>query len=367
MNDIQKDLIYLLFCGVNGFTPEMMRVQSMDLEKLYRLAASHSVRAAVCIALKSADVEDKPFDQAYKKAVRKNIYLDMERKAILSEFEKQGIWYMPLKGAVLKELYPENGMREMADNDILFDADRQEQVMHIMLMYGYMAESVGKSYHDVYHKPPMLNFELHTALFGDTFSDPFYRYYADTKRLLRRDEDSHYGYHFSDEDFYVYMTAHEWKDFNGGGTGVRSLLDCYVYGKVKGDTLDWAYITEQCRQLAIADFEQKRRQLAEKVFSADTLPDLTEQEQEMLMYYLTAGTYGKWENFVKKKLEDQSKAGFILRQMFPDIAYMRRSVAFVNKYPLLYPAGIVYRWGRSLGTHRKYLKRMVRTVRKYGK
>ena len=125
MNVLYKDLIYLLSCAVNGITPDNARVQAMDLERLYRLAKYHTVRGAVCIALKRAGVQDKRFDQAYKKAVRKNIYLDMERTAILSDFEQQGIWYMPLKGSVLKDLYTENGMREMADNDVLFDAEKQ--------------------------------------------------------------------------------------------------------------------------------------------------------------------------------------------------------------------------------------------------
>ena len=127
MNNIYKDLIYLLSCAVNGITPDNARVQTMDLEKLYRLAKFHTVRGAVCIALKRAGVQDKQFDQAYKKAVRKNIYLDMERTAILSDFEQQGIWYMPLKGSVLKDLYPENGMREMSDNDVLFDAESRSK------------------------------------------------------------------------------------------------------------------------------------------------------------------------------------------------------------------------------------------------
>ena len=73
--------------------------------------------------------------------------------------------------------------------------------------------------------PPVLNFELHTTLFGSDHDETLYRYYADTKRLLRKDEDNNYGFHFSNEDFYVYMTAHEWKHYNGGGTGIRSLLD----------------------------------------------------------------------------------------------------------------------------------------------
>ena len=105
MNTLYKDLIYLLPCAVNGITPDTAKVQAMDLEKLYRLAKFHTVCGAVCIALKRAGVQDKQFNQAYKKAVRKNIYLDMERTAILSDYEKQGIWYMPLKGSVLKDLY----------------------------------------------------------------------------------------------------------------------------------------------------------------------------------------------------------------------------------------------------------------------
>ena len=365
MNPQYKDLIYLLYCAVNGTIPDTAKVQAMDLQVLYKIAKFHTVRAAVCIALKRAGVQDKQFDQAYKKAVRKNIYLDIERSAILADFEKQGIWNMPLKGSVLKDLYPENGMREMADNDLLLNADKQEQSKEIMLSHGYTAEHYGVSNHDVYTKPPVLNFELHTTLFGSDHDETLYRYYADTKRLLRKDEDNNYGFHFSNEDFYVYMTAHEWKHYNGGGTGIRSLLDCYVYCKVKGDLLDWEYITAQCKQLEIADFEQKRRALAVKVFSSETLLELTKSEQEMLMSYLTAGTYGTIENSIEKKLKQQSKKRYILSNMFPNLDYMKRSVGFVRKIPILYPVGIVYRWGRVFVKRRDYLSVILKVMKKY--
>ena len=365
MKVLYKDLIYLLSCAVNGITPDTAKVQAMDLERLYRLAKFHTVRGAVCIALKRAGVQDKQFDQAYKKAVRKNIYLDMERSAILSDFEDKGIWYMPLKGSVLKDLYPENGMREMSDNDVLFDADKQEQSKEIMLSHGYTAEHYGVGNHDVYMKPPVLNFELHTALFSSAHAEPLYKYYADTRRLLRKDDGNSYGYHLSDEDFYVFMTAHEWKHYDGSGTGIRSLLDCYVYCKFKGDTLDWEYITKQCKQLEIADFEQERRTLAVKIFSSDRSPELTDGEQEMLMYYLTAGTYGTIENSIEKKLKQQSKAKYILSNLFPNPDYMKRSVKFVNACPLLYPVGIVYRWGRILVKRRSYLSVILKVMKKH--
>ena len=364
MNKLYSDLIYLLSCAVNGTVPDAAAVRDADTERLYKLAKSHSVRAAVCIALESAGTEHAGFHEAMKKAVRKNIYLDMERTAIFSEFEKQGIWYMPLKGAILKELYPGNGMREMADNDVLYDSTRQHDVMEIMISKGYTAESVGKNHHDIYHKPPVLNFELHTVLFGEYHTESLFSYYSDPMRLMKKDEDNGFGYHFSDEDFYVYMTAHEYKHFSAGGTGIRSLLDCYVYVKEKGGELDWEYITEQCSQLEIADFERERRELAMKVFSSGMLPELTDSENELLMYYLTAGTYGTFENSVKKKLQGRSKAGYILRNMFPDAKYMRASVDFVDKCPLLYPAGIVYRWGRVLTKRRRYLATILKVMKK---
>ena len=367
MNAVYTDLIYLLSCAVNGITPDTSRVQAMNLEQLYQFAKFHSVRGAVCIALKRAGVQDQRFDQAYKKAVRKNIYLDMEREAIISAFEEHCIWYMPLKGSVLKDLYPENGMREMADNDMLYDADKQNIVMEIMLANGYTAESVGRSNHDVYMKPPVLNYELHTALFGEIDAKPLYQYYADTRRLLRKDGDNGCGYHFSDEDFYVFMTAHEWKHYSGSGTGIRSLLDCYVYCKFKGDTLDWNYITEETKQLEITDFEQKRRALADKIFSANTLPDLTESEQDMLMYYLTAGTYGTFENKIRKKLQEQSKLSFWVHSVFIPRKQMDQSVKFTAASPLLYPVGVVWRCGRVLIKRRDKLKKAIKLASKYAK
>jgi hypothetical protein len=69
-----------------------------------------------------------------------------------------------------------------------------------MLAHSYTAEHFGVSNHDVYHKPPVLKFELHTALFGSAQAEPLYKYYADVKRLLVKDEGNGYGYHFSEED-----------------------------------------------------------------------------------------------------------------------------------------------------------------------
>lgn len=60
--------------------------------------------------------------------------------------------YLPLKGIIMKDYYPSVVMRQMSDNDILFDADAWERMEKHMILEGYKAEYVGKGNHDVYHK-----------------------------------------------------------------------------------------------------------------------------------------------------------------------------------------------------------------------
>jgi len=279
---------------------------------------------------------------------------------------------MPLKGSILKELYPENGMREMSDNDILFDVQFRKKTQEIMLNRGYEVKHYGTSHCDEYLKPPIYNYELHNAFFTAATNQSLYRYYINVKQTLIKDKDNGYGYHFSDEDFYVYMIAHEYKHFSSGGTGLRSLLDTYVYLQHKGDTLDWTYIHEQTKQLTLTDFEREQRELAEKVFSSDTLPELPEREQELLDYYLTSSTYGtrtrSAENTVKKhytKSNSKSKFSFIWARLFPDMEFMKQYYPFFYRHKLLLPVGYVWRWCKGIVTNHNKLQAEMRALRKY--
>lgn len=372
MNATKKDLIYLLACAANSLPADAAKVNAMDTDSLYALAKSQSLRAAVYFPLEQAGAADERFVQAYNKSVRKIIILDSERKAISAELEARGIWHMPLKGAILKELYPSMGMREMADNDIIYDPTRQDEVREIMLSRGYKAQSVGESHQDVYLKPPVLNFEMHTSLFEYGPEQKLYTYYEDVRRLMKPDEDSSFGFHLSDEDFYVYMTAHEYKHYNEGGTGIRSLLDCYIFMKEKEHSLDLGYVSEQLEQLGIADFEQARLRLAKKLFSSLETADMTDTEAEMLEVYLDNGTYGTAqkaaENKMKKYLESSetgSKSGFLLKRLFPDTDFMKHHYPILQKHIILLPAVHVWRWIRGVKKNRKKLGAEVKALKEH--
>ena len=224
-----KNLIYLSSCAVKGETPNRERVNKMNLAQLYSVAGKHQLIAATAFALEAAGVTDASFSQAKYMAIRKLMLMDADMEKLFALMEQAGIWYMPLKGAVLKDDYPELGMRQMSDHDILFDAAHAEEVKAIMEGLGYTSKYFGSSNHDCYYKEPVYNFEMHRALFGRRHEVKLQDYYRNVKDRLIQDDGKNYGYHFSPEDFYIYMIAHEYKHYISGGTGLRSLLDTYVY------------------------------------------------------------------------------------------------------------------------------------------
>ena len=346
-----RDLAYLAACAVNETVPSVSRVENMDLEALYQVAKRHMMTGIAAMALESAGINDAAFSQAKGKAIRKVAAFDIERTAILQAMEEAGIWYAPLKGCVLSSLYPRTGMRQMSDNDILFDDSRTMDVKTIMESRGFTADAeIGAGVHDHYVKPPVYCFEMHRMLFGPMHDERIASYYRDIKTRLILNEGSRYGYHFSDDDFYLYMIAHEFKHYSGAGIGLRSLLDTYVFLKSRGERLDWTYLQGELDLLGIADFEAQNRSLACHLFGGDAL---TEKDQEMLDYVMSSGVYGTMEHQVENRVTAygsgfRGKLRYLVKRLFLPMETVRQAFPLFAKWPILLPFLPLYRLGRAL-------------------
>lgn len=384
---IQYDMIYLAACGVNKvklseqFLTELKnRVDSHEtfetkngqrlvyMDMLYYMSRSHSLDALVGSTLKQAGIRiPKKWAERISKSVRKNILFDAERKKLCDFMDSRGIWYMPLKGVILKDYYPAVGMRQMSDNDILFDDNFCDEIEEYMTSQGYEAVSVGVGNHDVYQKEPVLNFEMHRALYGKAHDRKWEEYYRDVKKRLIRENDTSYGYHFRDEDFYVYILCHAYKHYAGCGTGLRTLLDFYVYLLAEEQELDFAYIEKECEVLGIGEFEKMSRSMCKKVFSIETEKHYdaidatgegeeykplerifagrltTEEELEMLSYYLSSGVYGTNYNFVSNMVKKKGRAGFFISRIFMPLHEIKNFYPVLERAPYLLPVCWVVR------------------------
>ncbi len=192
---------------------------------------------------------------------------------------------------------------------------------------------------------------------------------------------SAYGYHFKDEDFYVYIVSHGYKHYAGSGTGLRTLLDFYVYLKAKEATMDFVYIKKECEVLGIAEYERLNRGLCRKVFGmvgTESLVQLTgqlnEEEVELLEFYLSAGVYGTMErmvgNRIRKYREEgggKSKLSYVISRIFPKKERLCGDFPYAGKRKWLMPVAWVHRLCRALfsSKRRKRWKKELNIVRDY--
>lgn len=358
--------------------------QKIYIGRIYYIAKKHNLVSIMAQAMEKLGFESdsdiwKRWLKEKNKLIYKSVLMDVEREAIQDFFEKNNIWYMLLKGMVIRKYYPAPELREMADNDILFDNKYSKEVYEFMTARGYKSDDYNKGYHDEYLKPPAYNFEMHRQLVSSKERPKWYEYYKDVKSILIKDTNENREtaansesnntsnqFYFSDNDFYVYFIVHTYKHFLNSGMGLRTVLDVYLYVSNLQEKLDFDYIEEQLKKLDAYDFEQTFRSIAFKMFD-ENLEDrkwwdlFDVKEQEMLSYVLDAGTYGNLENSVahkmgytkgeKKKTSDKAK--YIFRRLFPSMDTIEEFFPFFYKHKWAIPFLYIYRIGKIPFARRK--------------
>lgn len=358
--------------------------QKIYIGRIYYIAKKHNLVSIMAQAMEKLGFESdsdiwKRWLKEKNQLIYKSVLMDVEREAIQDFFEKNNIWYMLLKGMVIRKYYPAPELREMADNDILFDNKYSKEVYEFMTARGYKCDDYNKGYHDEYLKPPAYNFEMHRQLVSSKERPKWYEYYKDVKSILIKDTNENREtaansesnntsnqFYFSDNDFYVYFIVHTYKHFLNSGMGLRTVLDVYLYVSNLQEKLDFDYIEEQLKKLDAYNFEQTFRSMAFKMFD-ENLEDrkwwdlFDVKEQEMLSYVLDAGTYGNLENSVahkmgytkgeKKKTSDKAK--YIFRRLFPSMDTIEEFFPFFYKHKWAIPFLYIYRIGKIPFTRRK--------------
>lgn len=332
------DALYLAGCALRGETPRWD--PKKDLGPLFRFCKFHTVTAIVAMALEafwsSCPAEDgvcQQWKQVKDMAIRKNLLLNTERQTIIAHLESLGCRYMPLKGSLLQFDYPKFGMRQMTDNDILIDPGQRTQIHDYLIGRGYTTGFYLQKEVDTYQKPPVYNFEMHISLFDRIEGEDLAEYYRDVWSRTVKDPDNQWGYHLTDEDFYVYMLAHAYKHLINGGIGIRNLLDIQVYLQ-KHPKMDLCYVNRELKKLGALEFEQMCRGLCRKLLEGDPYQAvLTEREQRVMVSFFTSGTFGtdeqRFTNMVRKMQKDggritfRAKLKYAFRRLFPPMELLR--------------------------------------------
>ncbi|MGN1090070.1 MAG: nucleotidyltransferase family protein, partial [Huintestinicola sp.] len=335
MNRINNEfeyLLHLLRCVLENSQPAEAP-ESVSFERLFALAEEHSVANMAFYAVER--LENKPETELLRKweTVRdRGIVNDMtqlsELELIKSAFSERKIRALPLKGSILKSMYPQTDMRTMSDIDILIDEENAASAREIMLSLGYENEHYGSDVDDLYVKRPVMNVEIHRELFGEIGKE-FRETFAEPWELCIPSES--FVKELPPEAFLAYVTAHAIKHYTLGGTGIRSFLDIWVY-MAKVRSLDTNKMLDMLRPSGQSELAEDFITLSKIWFGG---AESSEKYDRMTRYILSGGTYGTIRNTVENKISEYGRWGYLIHLLFPSMSYMKLMYPSVKKAPFL--------------------------------
>lgn len=352
--EFRDNFIYLLACAINEVKPDFERVKDIDLKELLYQSKRHSVAAMVAYALEDAGFQKEQiseFIEERDKSIRKNILYKNELNEICKGLTENKIWHMPLKGALIMDLYPKIGMRQMADLDIYFDKTYAEKVTEIMVDRGYTAIDVTNRMHDIYQKQPFFDVEMHKKLISAFSPAVVDSYYSNVKDRLIESEENEFLYKFSLEDYYIFMICHAARHYYYGGTGLRTFLDIYHFKRVNAGRLDLEYIYNECKNINLIDFENAANKLGNLIFSGESYA-LNKSQEIMLDFIVASGSYGYYTNTIIGKMHDldpengdikKLKGKYLISRIFPSYQYLQAYYPVIRNRKYLLPFVWAYR------------------------
>lgn len=332
----EQQFVALLRAALTGSEPPAVEPS----RELLELAARHDLSHMVADALHKAGTLG---DDEHSKNLKKLRYvaftrcerLQYELEATCQSLERAGISFMPLKGSVLRALYPQPWYRTSCDIDVLVhpeDIDRATAWLCEELEY----RCVHKGGHDyVLFAPSDIHLELHYLMVEPGRV-------ADVDTVLEKVwEHSEGELHcrMSDAMLYFYHIAHMAKHLKTGGCGVRTFMDLWLLERC--ETADREGRRALLAQGGLERFAQSAVALAEHWFSGAEADDITET---LSAFILRGGTYGTVSTgSAVRQRRRIDRWVMIWETVFPPYRQLKVQYPVLQRWAILYPTALIYR------------------------
>lgn len=340
-----KILTELIGCGVFGTAPSEDTVKKLTPEKLkelYIISSEHKLAHIVGSCLeKNKLLTDEVLGSVFRQEIMTSLYryekLIFGFNRTCDLFEKEQIPFIPLKGAVLHNIYPEGWMRVGCDIDILVqrrDIEKVKDLFKERLNYRFLNETS----HDIKMvSPDGVVFEIHHTLIEDGFANNANKILDkvwDSSRPVQR---AQFHRELDEDIFYFYHIAHIAKHIENGGCGIKPVLDLYVMEKLMKPPSK-----ELLKKGNLLQFENAVIRLCKSWFDGEEPDETTLLLQK---FVLDGGVYGNRENLAYvRKGRAGGKVGYILSRIFLPYNKLKYEYPILNKYWFLFPVYTVYRW-----------------------
>ena len=334
MTETQRELIELVRGVVTGHVSDTFPIA--DPEELYNIASKHDMAHFVGYAIEAfklsvpnSEIRER-FRQQYYQAIRRVIILEDEISKIKKCFEENSIDFIPLKGAVIRLLYPEKWMRVSADIDILVRSNELEKAEQVLIdRLGFAVTSNG-AHHDHVTAPNGFHVDLHFVLSErKAEATPIF---TDVWNRSALENGKAHEYQMDDDMFYLFHMFHTAVHFQLGGCGMRPILDTWVLNhKLEFDS-------ERRRTLLLQGglfrFAEMMERLSEVWFTGTEESGIEDVED----YIFKGGVYGGTQRIAAVQAKDGSRFRYLLKRAFPPAENMMAGrYQIIRHWPVLLP------------------------------
>ena len=315
------------------------------LANIYRYSLAHDLAHMVGASLEKAGLlSNESLKSVYAAAGQRAIFRYANQSTVYEEvcalFEKEGIPYLPLKGSVMRDLYPTPEMRVACDIDILVPEEKIDTAV-ALLTESLGFEKHSKCFHDVSLMLGSVHLELHYNIKED---DPRLDPLLARVWSYTTSEQGSYRHKMTDEFFAFHIIAHTCYHFLHGGCGIKSLMDLWLL-RHKTD-FNHNGVLALCRECGIETFYLAICDLSDVWFSGAPHTSLTEAMQK---YILVGGAYGTSSNkIIAQKNQKGGKLSYLWGRIFMPRYQLERAFPVLKKHPILLPICHVRRWIRVI-------------------
>lgn len=288
----KKYLIELIKSVILSKQP-LEKPDEVSFEEIFKISKKHHITNMIYYAI--IKLKNKPdekllklWKQEYSISIMRDIVQKEEFSVLKNVFNENAIKHIPLKGFELKKLYPKSDMRDMSDLDILIQNKDREKVKKLLEGLSYTTEKYGKGKDDIYYKKPIMNIEIHNSLLPESLIEK-YPYLLKLNKMEKSIKIKDYTYSFSKDDILIYGIVHIAKHFEIAGTGIKSVIDWYLYSKKNFKNIDWNYVNSSLEELNLNKFYQTLIDLGKVWFEEKSHTDLTKNFEE---HIFNSGAYG---------------------------------------------------------------------------
>lgn len=330
--------------GISEPTKNFDKLTTENIQTLYNLSKKQDLAHLIgSFLMKNGLLYDQTeikrlFQKEINLAVFRYEQQNFELERIKALFEKENIDYILLKGAVIRNYYPEPWMRTSCDIDILVRENQLKKAIDCLQKeLKCRCEGIGNHDAQIYTDSGV-HVELHYSLIDGETNQSIKEIYSKIFDVCTKNGANLYK--MPDDLVYLYVISHMAKHFKVGGCGVRSVLDLWVLNR--SENFNAKNSKELLQKTGLLSFAQAMENLSE-VWLSNKKPD--ELRQSITEYILTGGTYGSFENRVSvQKSRKRNKFSYFWSRLFVPYSQLKYTYPKLQKAPILYPFYTVKRW-----------------------